>query len=356
MSKSRKRVVYGAVVIAVLLIAAIPKLKMFQGNSGPANPGSRADMRTSVNAHVVRVEQLDDKIFTSGTLLANDEVELRSEVTGKIIKIYFEEGRRVSAGDLLVKINDAELQAELQREEYRLELSVQKEERQRQLMKGNLISQEQYDVALNELNTVKAGIKLIHAQIEKTEIRAPFAGQIGLKYVSDGSYITPSTKIATLQNTHPVKIDFSIPEKYAGEMRRGAKVSFRIQGLPSIYQGSVYAIEPKIDQVTRTVQIRAASPNPNGELMPGAFAEIELVLKTISNALTVPAQAVIPELSGHKVLLYKGGIVQSQPIETGIRTSSTVQIVKGIQAGDTVLTSGILQVRSGSPVSITQFE
>ena len=223
-------------------------------------------------------------------------------------------------------------------------------------MKGSLISQEQYDVALNELNTVKAGIKLIHAQIEKTEIRAPFAGQIGLKYVSDGSYITPSTKIATLQNTHPVKIDFSIPEKYAGEMRRGAKVSFRIQGLPSIYQGSVYAIEPKIDQVTRTVQIRAASPNSNGELMPGAFAEIELVLKTIPNALTIPAQAVIPELSGHKVLLYKGGIVQSQPIETGIRTSSTVQIVKGIQAGDTVLTSGILQVRPGSPVNITQFE
>ncbi|HLE31331.1 MAG TPA: efflux RND transporter periplasmic adaptor subunit, partial [Bacteroidota bacterium] len=330
--------------------------KVFQGNSGPENPGTRSDNRIAVNAHVVKTEQLDDRIFTSGTLLANDEVELRSELTGKAIKIYFEEGSRVAAGQLLVKINDAELQAQLQREKYRQELGMQREERQRQLLKGNLVSQETYDVALNELNTIKAGIELINAQIEKTEIRAPFAGQIGLKYVSDGSYITPSTRIATLQSTNPVKVDFSIPEKYAGEIRRGAKVTFGIQGLKSTYQGTVYAIEPRIDQVTRTVQIRATSPNPNGELIPGAFAEVELVLRTIPAALTLPAQALIPELSGHKIFLYRGGVVESRAIEIGIRTSSTVQITKGVQPGDTVLTSGILQVRPGSPVNIVQFE
>ena len=356
MSRSRKHVVYGAVAFALLLVAAIPKLKVFQGNSGPGNPGTRSDNRIAVNAHVVKTEQLDDRIFTSGTLLANDEVELRSELTGKAIKIYFEEGSRVAAGHLLVKINDAELQAQLQREKYRQELGMQREERQRQLLKGNLVSQETYDVALNELNTIKAGIELINAQIEKTEIRAPFAGQIGLKYVSDGSYITPSTRIATLQSTNPVKVDFSIPEKYAGEIRRGAKVTFGIQGLKSTYQGTVYAIEPKIDQVTRTVQIRATSPNPNGELIPGAFAEVELVLRTIPAALTLPAQALIPELSGHKIFLYRGGVVESRAIEIGIRTSSTVQITKGVQPGDTVLTSGILQVRPGSPVNIVQFE
>ena len=356
MSRSRKHVVYGAVAFALLLVAAIPKLKVFQGNSGPGNPGTRSDNRIAVNAHVVKTEQLDDRIFTSGTLLANDEVELRSELTGKAIKIYFEEGSRVAAGHLLVKINDAELQAQLQREKYRQELGMQREERQRQLLKGNLVSQETYDVALNELNTIKAGIELINAQIEKTEIRAPFAGQIGLKYVSDGSYITPSTRIATLQSTNPVKVDFSIPEKYAGEIRRGAKVTFGIQGLKSTYQGTVYAIEPRIDQVTRTVQIRATSPNPNGELIPGAFAEVELVLRTIPAALTLPAQALIPELSGHKIFLYRGGVVESRAIEIGIRTSSTVQITKGVQPGDTVLTSGILQVRPGSPVNIVQFE
>ena len=356
MSRSRKHVVYGAVAFALLLVAAIPKLKVFQGNSEPENPGTRSDNRIAVNAHVVKTEQLDDRIFTSGTLLANDEVELRSELTGKAIKIYFEEGSRVAAGHLLVKINDAELQAQLQREKYRQELGRQREERQRQLLKGNLVSQETYDVALNELNTIKAGIELINAQIEKTEIRAPFAGQIGLKYVSDGSYITPSTRIATLQSTNPVKVDFSIPEKYAGEIRRGAKVTFGIQGLKSTYQGTVYAIEPRIDQVTRTVQIRATSPNPNGELIPGAFAEVELVLRTIPAALTLPAQALIPELSGHKIFLYRGGVVESRAIEIGIRTSSTVQITKGVQPGDTVLTSGILQVRPGSPVNIVQFE
>ncbi len=356
MSRSRKRIVYGAAAFVLLLVAAIPKLKVFQGSSGSGDPGSRGDSRIAVNAHLVKTEQLDDKIFTSGTLLANDEVELRSELTGKATKIYFEEGSKVAAGELLVKINDAELRAQLQREKYRQELAMQREERQRQLLKGNLVSQETYDVALNELNTIKAGIELINAQIEKTEIRAPFAGQIGLKYVSDGSYITPSTRIATLQSTNPVKVDFSIPEKYAGEIRRGAKITFRIQGLNSAYQGSVYAVEPKIDQVTRTVQIRATSPNPNGELIPGAFAEVELVLKTIRAAMTLPAQALIPELSGHRVFLYKGGVVQSQAVEIGIRASSTVQITKGVQPGDTVLTSGILQVRPGSLVNIVQFE
>lgn len=356
MSSPRKRVVYSVVILAVILIAAIPKLNVFRNSAEASAPTSRSEARTSVKAHVVQAEQLDERLFSTGTLLANEDVELRSEVTGKVTRIYFQEGSRVSKGDLLVKINDAELQAQLLREKYKQELAIQREQRQNQLLKGNLISQEAYDVALNELNTVNAGIDLIKAQIEKTEVRAPFEGQIGLKYVSDGSYITPTTRIATLQDTHPIKIEFSIPEKYAGDVRKGAKVTFKVQGLSKVFEAEVYAVEPKIDQVTRTVQIRAMSPNPNGELVPGAFAEVELVLRSIPSALTIPAQALIPELSGHRVFIVRGGVVENRPVETGIRTSSTVQLIKGVQPGDTVLTSGILQVRPGSAVSIVEFE
>lgn len=353
---SRKNIISVVAVAAVLLIAAIPKLKFLQGGNSASGGGARSDTRIAVKAHVIAAKRLDDKYFTTGTLLANEEADLRSEVTGKVTRIYFTEGSRVKKGDLLVKINDTELQAELLRERYRKELADQKEERQRQLLKGSLISQETYDVVLNELNTVKAGVKLIQAQIEKTEIRAPFEGLIGLKYVSDGSYISPTTRVATLQNINPIKIDFSVPEKYAGEISRGAAISFKVQGSTKTFDATVYAIEPKIDQSTRTVQLRATSPNPAGELIPGAFAEIELVLRTIPEAMTIPAEALIPELSGHKVFLYRGGVVQGQPVQAGIRTSTAVQLTDGVQPGDTVITSGILQVRSGSPVQITAIE
>lgn len=351
-----KKVLYGVAAVAIVLIAAIPKLKFFQGETAAAAGGGRSESRLPVKAHIVAAETLDDRYFTTGTLLANEDADLRSEVTGKITRIYFQEGSRVRRGELLLKINDSELQAQLLRERYRRELADQKEERQRQLLKGGLISQETYDVALNELNTVNAGIKLIMAQIEKTEIRAPFDGLIGLKYVSEGSYIAPTTRVATLQNINPIKIDFSVPEKYAGEISAGASITFRVQGSPKTFSATVYAVEPKIDQATRTVQLRASSPNPDGVLIPGAFAEIELVLRSIPNALTIPAEALIPELSGHKVFVFRGGTAQSQTVTAGIRTSNTVQLTGGIQPGDTVITTGILQIRSGSPVQITEFQ
>lgn len=351
---SRKRIIILVIVIAAIVIAALPRLTRSGGNSVGGGGSSSGEARLPVKGYIAQPLRLDDKIMTTGTLIANEEVELRSEVSGKIIKIYFEEGSSVKKGQMLVKINDSELQAQLLQQKYRVELARQREQRQRELLKGNLISQQEYDVALNELNTMKAGLQLVKAQIEKTEIRAPFDGTIGLKFVSEGSFISTTTRIASLQDVNPIKIDFSVPEKYAGRVQKGAAVKFQAQGSGKVLQGVVYAVEPKIEQATRTLLLRATSPNPLRELLPGSFAEVELTIQSIPNALTIPAQALIPEISGQKVYLYRSGRVQSQTVQIGIRTSTAIQITKGILPGDTVITSGILQVRQGSPVTLSE--
>ena len=241
------------------------------------------------------------------------------------------------------------------REKYQFELLKDKEYRQKKLFEKEAISQEEYDDALNQLNVSKAEVDLIKAQIDKTEIRAPFNGIVGLKNVSEGSYITPSTVIASLQNINPIKIDFSIPEKYSGSVRVGDQINFKVVGDEENYNAKVYAIEPKIDPVTRTLKIRAIYSNQAGRILPGSFADVKLILDKIDNALLVPTQAIVPELKGQKVYIYRSGKVAQQNVEMGIRTDEYVQITSGLNPNDTLIISGILQIKPGSDVSISEF-
>jgi membrane fusion protein (multidrug efflux system) len=353
MSKKTKNLAYVLAAIAIVLIVASPKLKLFNKTEENANAVFADNSGIPIAAYVLEPQQLNNKIFATGTIVANEEVELRSEISGKITRIHFQEGSRVKKGDLLVKINDAELQAQLEKQKYQKALLEDREYRQRMLLKREAISQEEYDLALNELNKVKAEIVFIEAQISKTEIHAPFDGVIGLKYVSEGSYISPSTKIANLIDLNPIKIDFSIPEKYANAVQRSDEFTFKIVGAEKRYRGQVLAVEPKIDPATRTLQLRGISPNEDGKIVPGAFAEVELILQKIENALMVPTVAVVPELQGQKVYVYKNGKAVTKWVETGIRTEEKIQILSGIQAGDTVITSGILQLRPDANVRIT---
>ncbi len=345
-------------IILVVLVAAVIFLIISKSKSSEAGERKSAQNKNSsvpVTAHIVKPQELGNNVITSGTVLANEEVDLKSEVSGRIINIAFKEGSRVTKGDLLVKINDAELQAQLTREKYKLELIKDKEYRQKKLFEKEAISQEEYDDALNQLNVSKAEVDLIKAQIDKSEIRAPFNGIVGLKNVSEGSIITPSTIIASLQNINPIKIDFSIPEKYTGSVKVGDQVNFKVVGDEEEYKAKVYAIEPKIDPVTRTLKIRAVYSNPSGKILPGSFADVTLVLDKIKNALLVPTQAIVPELKGQKVFLYKSGKVTSQNVDLGIRSDAYVQVTNGLNANDTLITSGILQIRPGAAVSISEF-
>lgn len=353
MSIVLKRIVLS---IAALALAAVAVFFIFgntqvEDTTGPA-PAER-DNRLAVKLHQVESERFVNKIFITGTTIANDMVELRSESSGRITEIYFDEGRPVKEGDLLLKINDSELKAQLRRAEYRKNLAQIRETRTRDLLDRNAVSRDEYDTVQNELNVILADIELIEAQIEKTEIRAPFDGMMGLRYVSEGSYITPSNTISTLQSIDPVKIDFSIPERFASQVATNQNIVFRRQGSDSTYEGRIYAIEPRIDAATRTLRIRAISPNPDRRILPGSFAEIDLELEAIDNAILIPSEALIPELGSYSVFVYDEGVARSRQVVIGVRTDTDVLIVEGLEPGDRVITTGVLQIRDGMPVRIS---
>lgn len=351
MNKKTKTIIISAVIVVILALLIIPKLGSAGNSADPR--GFAGAGPVPVKAHILKPQKLDNNVITTGTILANESVELKSEIAGKVVKILFKEGSRVNKGDLLLKINDEELQAQLLGAKSALKLAEDNMARAKQLLEKQGISQQDYDAAANDLNVKKANLDLIRAQLDKTEIKAPFEGIIGLKYVSEGSFINSSTVIASLQDIDPVKIDFSIPEKYAGFVNRGDIIKFSVAGSAKNYEGTVFAIEPKIDEMTRSLKIRAISPNTKGEILPGAFADVTLILKEIPDALMVPTQAIIPILKGQKVYLYKNGIVSEAEVKTGIRTDTYVQLTNGVSPLDTVITTGILQLAPGMPVSLT---
>lgn len=355
MNKVVKRILTISVILVIFSVLAWPKVKPIlssPSNNETETQGSQQNL-LNVEGVVMEYEELQDKIFTSGTVQANEVVDLRSEVAGKITDIYFEEGRPVAEGQLLVKINDSELQAQRRRAQFQLNLAEQREQRQVRLLERGGISQEEYDATVNEVNVLISELDLIDAQIDKTEIRAPFDGTVGLKFVSTGSFISSDTHIATLNDIDPVKIDFSIPERYFTRVQVGDRIQFNVQGNDSTFTGEVYAIEPRIDAQTRTLQIRAISSNPDGILVPGAFANIELILDSIDDALMLPAIAVIPELNRQKVFKYEYGTVTQVDVMTGLRTDRAVRVMDGVAVGDTILTTGLLQAREGMGVQLT---
>lgn len=351
MSSGLKKVLIFGGILVVLFFILNAKIGFFKSDSVAQGEPSQMQ-HTPVSVEIAEPEVLERKISVTGTVRADEWVELKSEAAGIVSRIYFKEGQRVQKGRLLVSLNDDELKAQLEKLKIRKELYQSAEAREKQLREKEAISQEEYDITLNELHAVDADIKAVEAEIAKKHIHAPFTGTIGLRQVSEGSYVSNNTTIASIYNTDRVKIDFSVPGRYSWEIKTGQPFVFRIENLPGSFTGTIYAIEPQIDPNTRTLQIRGIAENTEGKLLPGQFANIEIILETVDSALTVPAIAVIPELNGHKLFKYSNGKALEVPVEIGQRTDTRVQIVAGLNAGDTTLTSGILQVRDGSPVVI----
>lgn len=340
--------------VAVIALLALPKLNLFGDKKNePAATGPRSAAKLPVQALIIKTAPLDNKLMVTGSVLANESLELKSEESGKITGLFFKEGKRVKKGDLLLRINDEEIRAQLEKQVFNRKLYEDIEARQRRLLEKEAISQEEYDNALNRLNTTIADIKLLEAQLEKTRISAPFDGQIGLRYVSEGAYISPSTVIATLYNNTPAKIEFSVPGRYSTEVTPGKKILFTIENYPQkIFNGEVYAIEPRIDPETRTLKIRALADNTSGSLLPGQFVKVELILNTNVSAVLIPTEALVPEQGGQKVFIVNNGKAKDVKVETGIRTERQIEVTKGLSPRDTLITTGILQLREGLEVQI----
>ena len=305
----------------------------------------------NVNAAIVRPQVLVDEIPIIGSLLPDEEVNLSFETSGKITDINFEEGTHVTKGQLLAKVNDRPLQAQLQRLVAQLKLAEDRVFRQDALLKRDAVSKEAYEQVKTELATLNADIELVRAQIEQTELRAPFDGIIGLRQVSVGTYASPSTIVAKLTKITPLKLEFSVPESYAKDVQVGTSLNFNLTGSLNKYEAQVYARESSLDPETRSLTIRALYPNPSG-IMPGRYASITLRKQEFENALAIPSEAIVPEMGKDKVFLYKNGKAEPVDIVTGIRTEALVQAVAGLEEGDTVIISGTQQLRTGMAVTI----
>lgn len=313
---------------------------------------SRGKKALNVNAITIKPQLLKEEIPITGITMPDEEVDLSFESSGKITEINFEEGTFVKKGQLLAKVNDKPLQAQLQRLVSQLKLAEDRVFRQNALLERDAVSKEAYEQVKTELATLNADIDLVKANIQQTELRAPFDGIIGLRQVSVGQFASPSTIVAKLTKVSPLKIEFAVPERYASDVKAGTNLSFTIEGRLTPIQAKVYARESKIDLETHTLTMRALYSNPNGDIMPGRYASIRLTNQEVENALAVPSQAIVPEMGVDKVFLYKDGKAMPTEITTGIRTEKEVQVLKGLDIGDTVIVSGTLQLRTGLNVSL----
>jgi membrane fusion protein, multidrug efflux system len=351
-----KNVIIGLIIIALLIGAKFIFFPSKAGDGSGPQKGKGGAPKSNVTAYVVKAEKISNQITATGTLRANEDVQLQPELSGKIIQLNFKEGSRVSKGQLLVKINDADFQAQYKKLQLQHALAEQTMQRQKQLLAINGISQQEFDLAQSEYNTIKADMEYATAQILKTEIKSPFDGVIGLKNVSEGAFISPTTIIASIQQIDPVKLDFAVPERYAAFLKKDGEVLFSIEGVEGQLKGQIYAVEPKIDLATRSIQVRAICPNSKATIFPGSFAQVKIILNDIPDAVMIPTESLIPDVGGQKVFVLKNGKSAFSRVETGIRTDTKIQITKGLTTGDTVLTSGIMQLKPDATVNITNLK
>ncbi len=324
-----------------------------QGKGQEQRPGGQqAGALLPVQAIIAKPSYLTNGIRSAGTLLANEEVDIVSKVAGKVTGVFFKEGSTVKKGDLLVKIYDEDLQAQLRRSEIQEKLLAEKLERQRVLLSKDAVSRESFDQLQTDYNVILADINLLKVRIAETEVRAPFNGVIGFRYVSEGSYVQPSVKIAHLIDYSQMKLEFAIPEKYVSQSLMGRKIAFRTQGYDDEFIAYVYAIDYRVDEATRTIGLRARYDNRDKRLVPGMFADLTLITSEKNNAIQVPSESVVPEMNEKRIWLFKSGKAKLVPVVSGTRTENEVEILSGINAGDTVITSGLMQLRPDMAVRV----
>lgn len=321
--------------------------------SGPT--GQARQMRTpEVDGFIVRPQSISDRIEVPGTLLPAEQTQIRAEVSGRIVQLNIQEGAMVQKGALLVKLFDGDLQAQLKKLRVQLEIAETTEGRQRELLEIKGISQQDYDLVKLNVETLKVDIEATQIAIVKTEIRAPYSGQLGLRSVSLGAYISPAEIITTVRQVSELKLEFSVPEKYAKEIKKGDRVSFRVDGGQRTHSATVLATENSVEQTTRTLRIRALVDKIDNELVPGVFARINLQLGKTANALLVPTQALISTAKNKQVAVLKRDSVVFNVVETGVRDSAFVQITQGLKAGDTVVTTGLMVLKPNSKVKVVR--
>jgi membrane fusion protein (multidrug efflux system) len=314
--------------------------------------GAAGARNIKADAYIVKTELLSDNLETPGSIVANESTDIHPEVAGRITGIFFTEGAFVNKGAMLVKLNDADLQAQKRKLQIQLQVAKQNENRTAQLLKIQGISKQDYETSALNVSNVNADLAVVETQIEKTNIRAPFSGKLGLRLVSLGAYISPTTTLTSISQLSQLKIDFTVPERYIPQISLGQMVSFRIDGNRRNFVAKILATQSNITENSRTLQVRAAVQGVQEGLVPGNFAKVIINFEPDPNAIVVPTQAIIPQARGKKVYLFNGGVAKFVDVTTGLRDSVNIQITGGLKAGDTVLVTSLLTLKPNSKVTL----
>ncbi|RPD45458.1 efflux RND transporter periplasmic adaptor subunit [Hymenobacter sediminis] len=372
-----RRIIWMLVALAVVGALAFIKIKYFpsqgaEGKGGGGGKGAAAGggkgapggaggkggagggQKLPVQVYVVKATNLADEVAATGSILAEESVVLKSEISGKITSLNIREGQPVRKGQLLLTINADEIQAQLRKQEYNIKLFRDQERRQRTLLDKEYISAQEYEQANNQLLTAQADLQALRASLTKAYIRAPFDGVLGLSTITVGTYVSPGAEITTLSRVKPVKINFTVPSRFSNLVRTGDPITITDEASNKKYEAKVYALDPQIDPVSRTQTVRARYANSNNELRPGAFVKVNLQLGQTSEALQVPTEAVIPEAAGYSVYTVQGGKMVPKKVKIGVRSARLIQITEGIAVGDSIIRTGILQVKPGDAVRVTK--
>jgi membrane fusion protein, multidrug efflux system len=306
----------------------------------------------AVDAMIIKAASFQYDIEASGTIQAQEFVELKPEINGRIVHLNINEGTQVKQHDLLAKLNDDDLQAQLSKAESQYQIAQRNLSRLTQLKEAEGLNQQEYDIAENQVNNLKADIDYTKAMIRKTEIRAPFSGLIGLRNVSMGAFVSNSTVLATLQQVNQLKVDFVLPENQLGILHKGMVVKVTDPQSGKLYAAKVIAIEPQINESTRNIKVRAQLEEHGKGMSPGAFVKVMVTIDNRSNAILVPTNCIIPETRNKKIAVIQNGKTVFTIVETGHRTQDNVEITKGLSYGDTIALNGILYLKPEAPVTI----
>lgn len=320
---------------------------------GPAT-GSANEI--PAEAYVVTPQTLEASVTIAGTLFPYEETEMTPEVAGKITGLYIREGAFVNKGAVLATLFDEDLKAQLNKLDVQLRVAKKTRERQDQLLKIGGISQQDYDLTILNESTIEADIAVLKAAINKTVVRAPYSGRLGFKNISMGAYVTPQTVLTTISQTSRLKLQFSVPEKYFSRVNVGDRIEFRTETSPKVYEARIVATEAGITAENRSLKVQAVVDRVDKNLSAGGFANIIFNLGKEENAVMIPSQSVIPQARDKKVIVYRNGHPDFATVTTGIRDSAKIEILSGIQIGDTVLTTGLLMIKPDSKIKISQFK
>ena len=307
-----------------------------------------------VEAYIVKTMLVSDQAELPGSIIANEMTEIHSEISGRLVFLNINEGKTVGKGALLAKIYDGDLQAQLKKLNVQLAVAEQTVRRMGELLKIGGVSQQEYDLSSLQVNTIRADMDIVRTSITRTEIRAPFGGSLGLKNISSGAYITPAITITTIRQNSQLKLDFTLPEKFTSSMKIGQTVDFTVEGNSKKYTARVMATEMGLEENTRSMNIRAIVTNNDGKLLPGVFAKVISDFNSDPNGLMIPTQAILPQARGKKVVVYRSGKASYVDVVTGIRDSSMVQIISGLNVGDTIITTGLMSMKPDAKIEISK--